>query len=226
MAAESRLLDAALRLFARNGVRELSVSDLANEASVARGTIYNNFENPSELFSIVALGVASEMQDSISAKLAGIECPEQRLAYSLRWIIRRAHRQPSWGQFIAAFAVNAPELARFWAGIPAQEVRQGIAAGVFKLEKSQVATAVQLLAGATFSMILLVQDGQKTWREAGQDLAELALRALGVDHASARRIAEAELPDNDIHEGSIFGAYAAKAVEPGSRASSETDANG
>jgi hypothetical protein len=42
--------------------------------------------------------------------------------------------------------------------------------------------------------MLRVLEGHVTWREAGSELAELMLVALGVDRAQARRIARGELP--------------------------------
>ena len=40
--AQRRIYKAAVRLFAEKGATQLNVSDLAQEAGVARGTIYNN----------------------------------------------------------------------------------------------------------------------------------------------------------------------------------------
>ena len=40
--AQARIYEAALRLFADNGTTHASVTELAQAAGLARGTIYNN----------------------------------------------------------------------------------------------------------------------------------------------------------------------------------------
>ena len=52
--AQRRIHDAAIRLFAEQGNHRVSVSDLAQAAGVARGTIYNNIETPEYLFEQVS----------------------------------------------------------------------------------------------------------------------------------------------------------------------------
>ena len=52
--AQQRIHAAALKLFAERGVTQVNVSDLAQAAGVARGTIYNNLSNPDGLFEEVA----------------------------------------------------------------------------------------------------------------------------------------------------------------------------
>ena len=51
--ATLRIQQAALRLFAENGGTSVAVSDLAKEAGLSRGTIYNNLDDPTALFDSV-----------------------------------------------------------------------------------------------------------------------------------------------------------------------------
>ncbi|WP_424930283.1 TetR/AcrR family transcriptional regulator [Amaricoccus tamworthensis] len=46
---ERALLDAALRVFSRYGVKRSSMSDLCEEAGVSRQTFYNNFRNKDDI---------------------------------------------------------------------------------------------------------------------------------------------------------------------------------
>ena len=50
------------------------------------------------------------------------------------------------------------------------------------------------VGSATLAAMWLVLDGEKTWREAGSDAAEMMLRAIGVDAEEARAIALVDLP--------------------------------
>ena len=52
--AQARIYEAAVRLFADNGTTHASVTELAQAAGLARGTIYNNVENLDALFEEVA----------------------------------------------------------------------------------------------------------------------------------------------------------------------------
>lgn len=46
---EQALLDAAMRVFSRYGVKRSSMSDLCEEAGVSRQTFYNNFRNKDDI---------------------------------------------------------------------------------------------------------------------------------------------------------------------------------
>ncbi|WP_416796902.1 hypothetical protein [Ciceribacter azotifigens] len=51
------------------------------------------------------------------------------------------------------------------------------------------------LGGTTLAAMLhALQEGHKTWREAGSDAAELLLAARGVDREDARAIATRKMP--------------------------------
>ncbi|MCI4677463.1 hypothetical protein K9U39_18360 [Rhodoblastus acidophilus] len=79
-------------------------------------------------------------------------------------------------------------------GQPLADLYAGLTRGRFLFRDSQVESVVGFLSGATIGAIVTVLDGAKTWREAGMDLAELALAALGLPREEARAIASASLP--------------------------------
>ena len=78
--AQSRIYEAALRIFAEQGTTRTSVSELAHAAGLARGTIYNNVENPDSIFEQVATTLGDEMHARIAVSFAGIEDPAHRLS--------------------------------------------------------------------------------------------------------------------------------------------------
>ncbi|MGR3363345.1 MAG: TetR/AcrR family transcriptional regulator [Maritimibacter harenae] len=51
--ATLRIHEAAMRIFATEGGTTIAVSDLAREAGLSRGTIYNNVDDPAALFASV-----------------------------------------------------------------------------------------------------------------------------------------------------------------------------
>jgi len=193
-AAQQRLHKAALQLFAERGVTQVNVSELAQAAGMARGTVYNNLPDLDGLFSQVAAQLSSEMSERIAVSVRALPEPAQRLANGIRYFVRRAHEEPHWGRFICRFALGDAALKDIWAGQPAADLLEGLESGRFGFSKEQLPSVIGLLAGAVLGAIYLVLEGQKTWREAGSDAAELFLVAIGVGRDQARMLASSDLP--------------------------------
>jgi AcrR family transcriptional regulator len=192
--AQLRIHEAALRLFAEKGTDQLAVSDLADAAGVARGTIYNNLGSVTSLFDQVAGRLCAEMHQRIALTFVSIEDPAERFSIGIRCFVRRAHEEPAWGRFLCRFGMSAPSLQELWTGPPMQDVLLGMSKGRYDLRPAQVPTAIALFGGSVLSAIHLVLEGQATWRQAGSDVAELSLRALGIRPGEARRLAAGKLP--------------------------------
>jgi AcrR family transcriptional regulator len=189
----ARIHRAAMRIFADKGGRTLSVSELASEAELSRGTIYNNIDDPSRLFTAVCTMMSEELTATVQDSFEGISDPAHRLANIIRLCVRRVHDEPHWGRFLARFAVLEPKLGAFWGGIPAEELRKGLASGRFAFDREQVASIAAAAGGATFGAIALVLQGHRTWRQAGSDTAELMLRAIGIERSEAHALANLDL---------------------------------
>ncbi|POZ99211.1 TetR/AcrR family transcriptional regulator, partial [Pseudomonas sp. MWU12-2312b] len=87
---------AALRLFAERGTIDVSISDLATEAGVARGTIYSNVKSMEQLFEAVAAHLSAEMHERVNKSFETLAQPAHRLANGIRFFIRRTHEEPQW----------------------------------------------------------------------------------------------------------------------------------
>lgn len=192
--AQQRIHDAALRLFAERGVTQVNVKELAQAAGVARGTIYNNLPNPEGLFEEVAAQLAADMNARATDSFNGVKDPALRFSIGIRLYVRRAHEEPHWGRFMTRFAFSASALQHLWQGQPVKDLMAGIQSGRYHLRPEQLPSAVSLLAGSVLGAMFMVQEGIKTWRDAGSDAAELVLVALGVPRAEARQLAVADLP--------------------------------
>ena len=191
--ATLRIYQAAMRVFAENGGTTVPVSDLAREAGLSRGTIYNNLEDPAGLFDAVCDMTAAEYREAIDLACADMGDPAEKIAAAIRLTVRRVHDDPAWGRFIARYAMLEPRLGSFWGEMPADELRRGLIAGRFKFHRDQVASITATAGGATFGSMTLVLDGRRTWRQAGSDTAEIILRGVGIDRAEAREITQTEL---------------------------------
>jgi AcrR family transcriptional regulator len=192
--SRSRIHQAALQLFAERGTSDISISDLAEAAGVARGTIYNNVDRPEELFGQVATDLASEMYARSVASMSGVTDPATRLALGIRMFARRTHEEPNWGRFIVRFSLTDSIFGKMMGEPPTIDAARAIETGRYKLEKIFLPSVVGMIGGAGLSSMRLVLDGTMTWRDAGSQTAEMLLRAFGIPAREARDIATIPLP--------------------------------
>jgi AcrR family transcriptional regulator len=193
--AQDRIQEAALRLFAEKGSTQITVSALAQEAGIARGTVYNNIEKPHQLFESVATRLVDEMHARIVSTFNPALDPAIRLANGIRFFIRRTHEEPTWARFINRFAHSEESLKKLFAGPPIQDVLLGLSQKRYDFKREQLNAVGALIAGTVLSSMPLVLHGIRTWQEAGSDAAELVLRALGIASQEAKDLATLPLPD-------------------------------
>lgn len=191
--ARARIYQTALRLFAENGGSAIAVSDLADAAGIARGTVYNNIAEPENLFGEIVTGLSREMIVRTELTMEGLDDPATRMATGLRLFIRRAHEDHDWGRFLLRFALSHSLLHGMMREPPARDIARGVASGRFKLGADKVPALLSMLTGTTLAAMSAVIRGDQTWRDAGSNAAELLLRAAGLSAGEAHRLATGEL---------------------------------
>jgi len=80
LAHRREILDGAERVFARNGYRDATVEQIAQEAEFSVGTLYNFFASKEELYAEVIFGIATEFMEIFEAQVLSREDPEQAIA--------------------------------------------------------------------------------------------------------------------------------------------------
>lgn len=193
-AAQRRIHAAAMKLFAEKDIGVVNISDLAEAAGVARGTIYKNMSSIEDLFESITNNLGAEMNARIARSGANDIDPPARLANGIRQYIRRSHEEPNWGKFLLRYGINSRALQMLWTGQPLMDLADGLKNKRYDFEPEQLASALSLIAGAVLTAMMLVKDGHKTWRDAGSETAELILRAFGLDKLEAHELANAPLP--------------------------------
>jgi AcrR family transcriptional regulator len=191
---DQRISEAAFRLFVEKGTTQLTVSELAQAANVARGTLYRNVGSMADLFDRVVAEFSADLHQRVSESFAGIDDPAARLATGLRLWIRYAYENPTIGRFAVKFGLSEESLRAVMTGPPVRDIDAGVATGRYDLGTLSVDSIASMVLGATVSAMWMVLEGHQTWREAGTATAELVLRAMGIQAAEAREIAMAELP--------------------------------
>lgn len=192
--ALKRIHKAALHLFAEKGVSQVNVKELAHAAGVARGTIYNNLNSTVDLFEEIADQLEVEMLQRTAKSFEEIDDPAQRLANGMRFFIRRAHEEPEWGRFFVRFAFTSRSLRNLWSGEPAEDLLRGMESGRYSFRRDQLPTVLAMISGSVQAAMILVLEGHKTWRDAGTDITELILKALGITASKVRALSTTELP--------------------------------
>lgn len=101
------IIEAAARVFARRGFHDTKVADIAKEAGLAAGTLYNYFDSKEVIFrSLVELRGAQAL-DEARAIVAAPGEPLERLARYVRWMFEHVERNASTFQAYAQMGVNA-----------------------------------------------------------------------------------------------------------------------
>jgi AcrR family transcriptional regulator len=191
---DQRISEAAVRLFVEKGTTQLTISELAQEANVARGTLYRNMGSMEGLFDRIVGELSADMHRRVAASFAGIDDPAARLATGVRLWVRYAHENPTIGRFAVRFGLSEESLRSWMTGAPMSDISAGVAAGRYDIGPASVDSIASLVLGATISAMWMVLEGHQTWREAGSSTAELLLRAMGIEPAEAHQISTAELP--------------------------------
>lgn len=192
--AQLRIEEAAVRLFSERGNTQISVLELAKEAGVARGTIYNNVDSTEALFQRIAARFADEMHQRIVESVGFLEDPAAALAREIRFFVRRAHEEPAWGWFVFRFGLSDDGLRDLLHGMPRRAMEKGRRLGRYHFREELLPGVLVMIGGCTLSAMFMVLEGHATWRVAGSTAAELVLRAAGVDPDEAQRLANTDLP--------------------------------
>lgn len=187
-----RIHDAARHAFSKRGLA-VQIDDVIQIAGISRGTFYNYFRTVEELFEHVAAEMAGDMGERIHSRLANVEDVAVRVAHGIRHFCLRAHQERDWGFFLAHFGLSAETLQMAIRETALRDIESGIARGRFRLRPDQAQSALALMSGATLAAVKLILSGAETPLRAGESVAELTLRAFGLEPSEAAALASAPL---------------------------------
>jgi AcrR family transcriptional regulator len=185
------LVDAALRLVARKEVGEIALFEVASEAEVSNGTIYNYFRTRDEVLEAVGIALADEFSDVISSLSRDVHSGAQRLAIGVRMFIRRAAEDHQWtNALLRIIHFDRPTHSRL-ADYVLADLREGLHEGIFSFADEGIARDL-VMSGTTGAMRAVIEG--RAIAEHDTQVAEMLLRALGASPARARKIANLPLP--------------------------------
>lgn len=77
---KAKILEAAIRVFAKKGMSKTTISDIAGAADIGKGTVYEYFRSKDEIFSASFLYFMDKVETTISKHLYRIHDPLEKLS--------------------------------------------------------------------------------------------------------------------------------------------------
>jgi len=193
----ARLMDAAVEVFARQGIEAASVNEIAHAADVANGTFYNHFRDKDEIVGVVAFAIAGDVAGRLDEAMSDLEDAAERTSFATRQFIQLATSAPEWGRALVRGVWYLPELRRRVSAFARADIDRGVRDGVFKVEVDDL--LVDVFASMVVATVFFVLEGE-AGADAAARVAEHQLRMLGVPAARAKRVAERELEPLSLEE--------------------------
>lgn len=186
------LLQAALRVFARKDVFETGLVDLAEEAEVSTGTIYNYFRTREEVVEAVGITLASDLSERITSLSVGIDNAAQRIAIGVRMFILHAIADRDWASAVVRI-VHFDKGLRSKLGLHVQaDIRTAAKQGTLTYPDEPLALDL-VISCAIGGMRCAVEN--RLVEDHDMKVAEMVLKALGATPAKAKKLASAPLPE-------------------------------
>jgi AcrR family transcriptional regulator len=90
-----RIIDTAVRIFARKGFHGTSMADLASAANLTKGAFYHHFESKDALFFAVVESVQEKWRDAVEHEVLQAENPLDQLMALLNSHAQLLHKEPT-----------------------------------------------------------------------------------------------------------------------------------
>jgi AcrR family transcriptional regulator len=188
------LIDAAVELIATGRGDRASIQEITDAADIGFGSFYNHFDGKDELFATASAEVLERWGQMIDRACAGISDPAEIFAISFRISGRLGWTHPEMARFITGSGLSLLDARTGLAPRALRDIRAGQNAGHFAaLDADVVLSAV---AGGLIGLLRLGQDHPERMNEQVADqLAEAALRLLGVPPDEAARLTALPMPE-------------------------------
>jgi len=184
-----QIIDAAVRVFARNGYYNSRVSDIAKEAGIASGTIYLYFKTKDEILVTLFREKMAEFVATVRKAIAAEPDAVVKLSRLIRLHFKLLEEHPEMAEVVQ---VELRQGQKFFRGASANEVsgyfdlissvlEEGMAAGLFRNDLP-VKTARKVLFGAMDQMATSWVLGKRGYKlsETADAVADIFLKGLAV----------------------------------------------
>jgi AcrR family transcriptional regulator len=192
----SRLVGAAGRLFASQGVEATAIAEITEEADVGFGSFYNHFESKEEIAEAVFGEALAAQSSTLFDLLDPVTDPAEVVSLAHAFLIEQTAGDPTFARLLVRLDDSHRLMIRALGGRARQDILDGIEAGRFVTADPEVSFFAT--AGAVLLVMRAVLDGELAEGAAARH-CEGVLRMLG-------------LPDDEVPD---IAARAAAAVSAG-----------
>jgi TetR/AcrR family fatty acid metabolism transcriptional regulator len=185
-----QIIDAAVRVFARNGFYNSRVSDIAREAGIASGTIYLYFKTKDEILVTLFREKMAGFVSALRKEISGEPDAPAKLRRLVRLHFETLEGRPELAEVVQ---LELRQGQKFFRGASAQEIsayfdligsvlEEGVAAGVFRRDLP-VKVATKVLFGAMDQLTTSWVLGKRGYRlaDAAEPVANIFLRGVTRD---------------------------------------------
>ena len=191
----TRITEAAIEVFARKGFRQARVSDVAQRAGVADGTIYLYFKNKDDLLLSVFEEKMDELLEGLGRALQGVDDPVERIRRFTRFHFSQVRDNRSTAEVLQVelrlsnkfLKEYRPEKLWAYLAVFGQIIREGQDRGLFRPDVDPF-VAMWAFFGAMDELgvqwVLARKSARFTLETAAEQVADIFIR--GVLQPSAR----------------------------------------
>ena len=185
-----QIIDAAVRVFARNGFYNSRVSDIAREAGIASGTIYLYFKTKDEILVTLFREKMAAFVSALRAEIARERGPQAKIRRLVRLHFEVLEASPDMAEVVQ---VELRQGQKFFRGASAHEIsayfdligsilHEGVAGGVFRRDLP-VKIATKMLFGAMDQVTTSWVLGKRGYRlaDAAEPVANIFLKGVTGD---------------------------------------------
>jgi TetR/AcrR family fatty acid metabolism transcriptional regulator len=185
-----QIIEAAIRVFARNGYYNSRVSDIAREAGIASGTIYLYFKTKDEILVTLFREKMAEWVAHVRGEIASERDPIARLRRLVSLHFAVLESNPDLAEVVQ---VELRQGHKFFRGASAHEVsayfeligsllEEGVAAGVIR-DDVPIKLATKMLFGAMDQLATSWVLGKRSYRltDAADAVASIFLKGVTPD---------------------------------------------
>jgi AcrR family transcriptional regulator len=186
------LIAAARQILAETGESTASIQQIAERADVGFGSFYNHFETKTALFDAAVADALDEYGQLVDGLTEDIEDPAELFAASVRLTLRLAAAHPEITQILRLRGLQHIHADTGLGPRALRDLVKGRETGRFRIEDPAI--ALSAVGGALIGLLQLNTVTALDAR-AGEQMAELVLRMLGLPVEEAHDLATRPLPD-------------------------------
>ena len=185
-----QIIEAAIRVFARNGYYNSRVSDIASEAGIASGTIYLYFKTKDEILVTLFREKMTEWVAHVRREIAGVGDPVAKIRRLVELHFTVLEANPALAEVVQ---VELRQGHKFFRGASAHEVSayfdligsvldEGVAAGLLRNDLP-VKVATKVLFGAMDQVATSWVLGKRAYRlvDASEAVATIFIKGVSRD---------------------------------------------